>query len=454
MIIRTSRWLPLAGLALLPALGHASMGHIGTNFGLLPQDVASAQSLSMFSNDPSAVYYNPAYLAKDRKGTLTAGYLYTSQDLTAKDWDTPDDVVVNDVIEDRSNYNILLGTKTDLSQMLKSKRPMVLGLMLGAERTGNRLLSFSSSTSQTAQPLRYGQQSLFLSLGAGLNVVPGFDVGASTRITLAASADLSTYTDLSGNTLYESISVSAKPDIQPILSGNVDWGQLVCPGRRGCWLTGLETALSWRYESSFETEANALAVVPNVLQGLPLALVTIDSYQPETWAAAMQYNMYKLRLSAGVDYQLWSGLNDKLASDTVKDSAGLKFKDVLVPRVGFEYRVDKEFSILGGVSYEESPLESKQSIDVNYVDNDRIVMGLGLSWLIEQPILLSQPLRIDLGYQYHLLQDRDFRLASTRNAAAGECNGQTDSHGNPMRCEDVTSGGSVHVVNASINLKF
>lgn len=92
-------------------------------------------------------------------------------------------MVTGDVIEDRSNYNILLGMKTDLSQMLKSERPLVLGLMLGAERTGNRLLSFSSTTSQTAQPLRYGQQSLFLSLGAGLNVVPGFDVGASTRIT-------------------------------------------------------------------------------------------------------------------------------------------------------------------------------------------------------------------------------------------------------------------------------
>ncbi|MEL0028965.1 MAG: aromatic hydrocarbon degradation protein, partial [Perlucidibaca sp.] len=311
MSIRNLRWLPMAALTLSPVAGHAAMGQIATNFGLLPQDVASAQALSMFSNDPSVTYYNPAYLAKDRKGALTAGFLYTKQELTAKDWNTPDDVVTGDVIEDRSNYNILLGMKTDLSQMLKSERPLVLGLMLGAERTGNRLLSFSSTTSQTAQPLRYGQQSLFLSLGAGLNVVPGFDVGASTRITLAASADLSTYTDLSGNTLYESISVSAKPNIQPILSGNLDWGRLVCPSRRGCWLTGLETSLSWRYESAFETEANALAVVPNLLQGLPLALATIDSYQPETWSAAMQYNMYKLRLAAGVDYQLWSGLNDK-----------------------------------------------------------------------------------------------------------------------------------------------
>lgn len=428
---------------------------MASNFGLLPQDVASAQSLSMFSNQPSAVYYNPAYLARDRAGAMTAAFLFTDQELTAKGWGTPDQVVENEVIEDDSNYNILLGFKTDLSTMLKSERPLVLGFMLGSERTGEKLLAFDSTTSQTAQSLRYGQQSLFLSLGAGVNVVPGFDVGASTRITLAADANLRAYTDVAGNTQYETLQVSAKPSIQPILSGTIDWGKLVCPGRRGCWLTGVETAASWRHESEFSANVDALAAVPNLIAapGLPLLLATLDSYQPETWAAALQYNLYKLRVSAGVDYQLWSALNERLRNDTVKDDAGLKFKDVLVPRVGFEYRVDKTFSVIGGVSYEESPLESTESQDVNYVDNDRIVMGLGLSWLIEQPMFLSQPLRFDLGYQYHLLRDRDFRLVTTRNVGnqPGQQNPDCETG---TRCEDVTAGGDVHVINASINLKF
>lgn len=57
MSIRNLRWLPMAALTLSPVAGHAAMGQIATNFGLLPQDVASAQALSMFSNDPSVTYY-------------------------------------------------------------------------------------------------------------------------------------------------------------------------------------------------------------------------------------------------------------------------------------------------------------------------------------------------------------------------------------------------------------
>lgn len=447
--------LPLAALLLLPLSAHASMGHVASNFGLLPQDVASTQALSMFSNQPSAVYYNPAYLAKDRAGAMSAAFLFTDQELSAPGWGTPDQVVVDDVIEDSSNYNFLLGFKTDLSTMLKSERPLVLGFMLGAERSGERLLSFDSTTSQTAQSLRYGQQSLFLSLGAGVNVVPGFDVGASTRITLAADATLRAYADVAGNTSYETLQVSAKPSIQPILSGTVDWGQIACPTRRGCWLTGLETSASWRYESEFSAKVDALAVVPNLIAapGLPLLLATLDSYQPETWAVGVQYDMYKLRLSATGEYQLWSSLNDKLRTDSVKDQAGLEFKDVFVPRVGFEYRFDKELSLIGGVTYEESPLESTESLDVNYVDNDRIIVGLGMSYLIEKAMFLSQPVRLDFGYQYHILQDRDFRLSTSRNV--GNQEGQQSPGCDPgTRCEDVTAEGHAHVVSASLNLKF
>ncbi len=149
-----------AAFVFLPAFSFAAMGTVATNFGLLPQDVATAQSLSLFSNQPSAVYYNPAYLARDRKGQVSAAYLFTEQDIRAKGWGEPDMVVVDDVIEDRSNYNVLLGFKTDLSTMLKSNRAMVLGLMLGAERSGERLLSLDASTRQTAQSFRYGQQSI------------------------------------------------------------------------------------------------------------------------------------------------------------------------------------------------------------------------------------------------------------------------------------------------------
>ena len=456
--------LALALIAAAPLTSMAALGTVATNFGLTPSDTASAQALSMFSNQPSAVYYNPAYLARDRKGAMSAGFVFTEQELTAKGWQKPDRIILDgDVIEDDSNYNVILGFKTDLSSMLKSDRAMVLGFMLGAERSGYNLLSFNSSAQATPQSLRYGQQSLFLSVGAGLNVVPGIDVGAASRITLAADAALNAQTDLAGNTQQESVLVSAKPSIQPILSANINWGQLACPDDKYCWLNGLETALAYRYESSYKASVNAVALANNAAT-IPLVLNTIDAYQPETFSAGVQYNFYKIRLAASAEYQLWSGLNDAFRSDTVKDQANLKFKDIVVPRAGFELRLDNTFSIIGGVSYEQSPLETLSSLDVNYVDNDRIVLGIGFSYLIEQALFLSQPVRMDFGYQYHILQDRDFLLATTQGASNQTGMGNGGSGGCPSNpapgmadkvlCEGVTSGGNVHVLNASINLSF
>ena len=447
-------------LAAMPISAMASLGTVATNFGLSPTDTASTQALSMFSNQPSAVYYNPAYLARDRKGAMSAGFLFTEQELTAKGWGVPNQIILTgDNIEDDSNYNVLLGFKTDLSSMLKSNRAMVLGFQLGAERSGLKLLGFDSSTSQTAQSLRYGQQSLFLSLGAGLNVIPGFDVGASTRITLAASAQLEAAAKLTGQTNQESLRITATPSIQPILSANLNWGELACPNDKYCLLNGLETAVSYRYESAVSANVDAKALVVNAVSELPLLINTIDSYQPEMFSAGIQYNFYKIRLAASADYQLWSGLNDKFRQDTVKDQGNLRFKDILVPRAGFELRLDNTFSIIGGVSYEQSPLDSTTSLDVNYVDNDKIVVGLGFSYLIEQALFLSQPLRLDFGYQYHIMQDRDFLLATTTGAGnqggTGNCPLDTGSADpSKVRCEAVTAGGSVHILNASINLSF
>lgn len=444
----------VAALALLPALSHAAMGTVATNFGLLPQDVASAQSLSMFSHQPSAVYYNPAYLARDRKGAVSAAYLFTDQELRAQGWGSPDQVVTDDVIEDRANYNVLIGFKTDLSSMLKSNRAMVLGLMLGAERSGERLLSLDASTRQTAQSLRYGQQSLFLSAGVGLNVLPGFDVGAGARITLAADAKLDTFAEVNGNTSLEQLGLTAKPSIQPVLSGSINWGELVCP-KKDCWLTGIETAAAWRHESKLKVGIDANAVVPNLIDGgLPLLITTIDSYQPEVFSAGIHYNLFKARFGLTGEYQVWSGLNDDLRKDTIRNQANLSFKDVFVPRVGMEYRLNREFSFLAGVSYEPSPLRGTESLDVNYVDNDRYVIGAGFSYLIEKALFLSQPVRVDFGYQYHLLRDRDFLLTTTRNANDGDCNGRRTADDRPIRCEGVTADGEAHVLNASINLTF
>ena len=60
--------------ASVPAL--AGMGNTANTYGLFPVDAGTAQALSMFNAQASALYYNPAYLTMDPRGELTAGLLH------------------------------------------------------------------------------------------------------------------------------------------------------------------------------------------------------------------------------------------------------------------------------------------------------------------------------------------------------------------------------------------
>ena len=69
-----------AASAGLVSTANASMGNIGTTYGVLPSDLASAQALSLFNSQVSATYYNPAYLAQDDRGELTTGLLHVDHE--------------------------------------------------------------------------------------------------------------------------------------------------------------------------------------------------------------------------------------------------------------------------------------------------------------------------------------------------------------------------------------
>ncbi|HCI11730.1 MAG TPA: aromatic hydrocarbon degradation protein, partial [Alcanivorax sp.] len=93
--------------------------------------------------------------------------------------------------------------------------------------------------------------------------------------------------------------------------------------------------------------------------GILLAIDTIDSYQPDIFAAGLKYNFTdNFRMAVTVEQQNWSDLTEELQRDTVKDQANAQFKDITVPRVGAEWDVNKHLTLRGGVAFQESPLES------------------------------------------------------------------------------------------------
>ncbi|TBW52236.1 aromatic hydrocarbon degradation protein [Marinobacter halodurans] len=426
--------LTLAGFA---STASASMGNIGTTYGILPTDVASAQALSMFNSQVSATYYNPAYLAKDPRGELTSGLMHAQPELRAA---SP--YRDGDVVSDQESQHVLIGMKTNLTSLTRFDHPIYLGFMAGVEKYGKEMLAFQSNTSQTGQFLEYGRQPLFLLLGGATTLWRGIDIGASARITLHSSASLKTTTDLAGNTQYESLTVNAKPSIRSILSTSIDLGDTFCPDSE-CWLDGWETAFAYRSSSNTNTEVSANTVIPGLIpESAPLvfSVLTYDSYQPSIYAAGIQYGTDSWRVGVTLEQQNWSDLEEEFANDTIKDQANARFKDILIPRVGAEFKFAEHFGLTLGLAYQESALKSDSTQDVNYFDNDKYIAGIGLSAEYTRTRILTYPVRFDLAYQRQMLQDRDFTIDSTKP-------GTRDG-------EVVTTDGEVDVISGSVTLKF
>ena len=445
MKVQSMRLLSRVALAAACAFSinaHANMGNLAMNYGLLPSDLGTAQALSMFNPQISALYYNPAYLAEDGRGELTAGLLHAESDLRVKSLGGSNPPTRDgDTLDSTPSQQVLLGLKTDLSDMTQYDRPFYFGVMLGVEKYGKEMMAFTSNTSNEGQFFRNGRQPLFLNLGGMLVLIHGMDVGVSTLITLHSKADLVATTDLAGNTQYEKMNVSAAPSIQPIVGMTLDWTKLFC-GAGKCFANGWQTALSYREKSYAETGVSANTVIPGTIPspGLTLALDTIDSYQPRVFSVATQYRTDRFRIGVTVEQQKWSQLGGLLRNDTVKDQANLEFDDIVVPRIGAEYRIKPNLLVTAGAAYEKSPLKNNTSLDVNYFDNDKIIVGLGGAIEFPHPPVLAYPLRLDFGYQYQKLQPRNFDLSAS-NAPS-----------NPY--ETVEASGDVNVISGSFSVRF
>ena len=417
----------------------ASMGNIGTTYGVMPVDVATAQSLSMFNEHVSATYYNPSYLTSDERGELTGGILHAEQELRSSRSDAD-----GDIISDSPSQHVLIGMKTNLASLTRFDHPIYLGFIAGVEKYGKEMLAFSSETSETGPYLQYGKEPLFLNIGGATPLWRGISGGFSVRVTLEAAAQLDAVSTLGGETSRERLAVNAEPSLKSILGTTIKWGDTFCPDS-DCFLDGWESAITYRTKSSASTSVDSNIIVTQTIPdpGLSLAVATIDSFQPETFAIGTQYKGDGWRIGGSIEQQNWSELEDEFAGDTIKDQENvsaanrIRFDDILVPRIGAEYQLSRHFAVRGGLAYEESPLKTTRNPELNYLDTDKIVAGLGISATYERTRVLAYPVRLDIGYQYQQLQDRDFTIV--------------DYDGNEQQA---TADGDVHVISGSITLKF
>lgn len=437
--------MSVGALCALSSTAFAGMGNVPASNGILPGDVGSAQALSMFNPNVSAIYYNPASLALDPRGELSAGVEHIRNQLGYKDGTGNGPSSGN--IQQTPSQLLMIGLKTDVSSMFTTKHPMYVAVMLAQEKFGTLLLPFQSDTSATPQAFESGRQPLFLNVGFATQVWRGIDFGASTMITLQNSATLDTHLELNGQTYHESLDVSGRTEFRPIAGFTMNWGKTFCSG--DCWLQNLSTAVSYRAYTDTSTSVVSDPKIAHLANGgIPLVVTNvIDNYEPTTWSLGFKYNLGNAQIGLSGNYEQWSDLNSRLSHDVIKDQAvnggGLSFDDTVVPRLGVKYNFNDNFALITGVAWVPSPLQGNSSKNVNYVDANRWVFGLGFQDTLKNPPILSAPLTIGFGWQHQQLQNRTFNVVYT--------DPQTGAQNAPR---SVTTKGTVDAFVGSITMKF
>lgn len=419
----------------------ASSGNIATTYGLLPSDMASSQAFSLFNDQVSASYYNPAALTIKPQGELTLGALYASPSLTVKSLGGANPPVRSgEVLDSEATKTLLFGMKTNLTSMTRLNHPVYLSLMAGVENYGTEMLAFNSETSNEGQFMQYGQKPLFVSVSGATNLTDGLALGLGARLTLEASADLELETSLAGETEKEKLQVDTQPVLVPLVGLYADMSELFCGENSDCFWSDINLAFSYRGESSSEAKINTAATIPGTVAapGIPLIINTIDAYQPMITSFGMNYRLNKnLSLATTLEYQAWSSLTDELKKDTIKNQAALKFDNTLVPRLGLRYQVNEDLMLTTGVSYENSPLKTSSSDSVNLFDNDRVISAFGFTYTMNHSNFFAYPVQVDGAYQYHYLKERNFTLS-------------TDG----TEYEHAQAAGDAHILSLSMSILF
>lgn len=437
---------------------HAGMGTIANTFGLLPGDVASAQASSLFSDEASATYYNPAALAQTEITQFTPGYLYASPELRIKSLGGSNPPVrTGSVVEDETNNQVILALKLYLNNISTVDNNVAWGMIAALEDDGKTLLDLEDETSREGQFMQYGERPIFVATSFGYEYKPGIYLGLGLRINLQTTATFTVESDLQGRTSKERISPQGSTSSSFITGILLDLGKIFCekddPTLCG---PGLKLAASYRHESFYSLDIKANAVVDQVIPepGLNFNISALDTYMPTIISVGARYPFSdNWMFDVVLEHQSWSDLSDELevngGGDGVADQANLRFRDILVPRFAVTYyglnemldvNEDDSLSLAFGFAKEKSSLKDGLSPDVNLVDNDRLVFAIGARYDYGHSSLLNNPLSLTLSYQYHLLDARKFQLS------------ESEAPDEPY--ETIEADGEVSIISAGVNLRF
>jgi len=401
----------------------------GTTYGFSPRGMAMGNAMTAHVDDWSAVYYNMAGLGRtcariertagtgEKSGInqLSVNYLHTvpSFDLTINRFD-PDtgSPLPTHGADDLDFGTYVLGMAMDLNiiyempEFISSAR---MGLSMGIN-DDLTVVKINDIDPRTHNFMRYGReaQRALIMTGAGFGFMEDlFGLGLGLNISFGGSGTI----DLSDLQITEDEQIPVDNAIMDIsLEPTVVAGFYISPGRKFDVLEGLELGFSYRQKSKLDIsplQTVAVLETGNVLLNLRLAL--LDYFQPDIYTFGTSYAFTdRLMVSLEAELQKWSGFEVSANHEENFGDVLPELDDIVVPKLGIEYRLTRRLAFQGGYCFEPSFIPDEGLTDtVNFLDNDKHILSVGTSYRLPGFGRMKRDINFYAAYQHQILDDRE-----------------------------------------------
>ena len=390
----------------------ASLVFVPGNYGLSARSVALGNAMTAVGDDSASNFYNPSTLGARTNHAIDLGYLYAAPAFNGG-------VKGADVDLDFTKVNQvgLIGLSLDLSGIFDFDHGLGLGINIAIDENLAGVLNFNEIRDERGQFARYGNSSIFVSFGLGVEIIPELYIGGGAFIGVKGKNGLVAQTDLAGSTKEEQINVEAEPMIAPIVGLYAPFHPMVTLGAvyRGKVVTSFD-------DINAQTQA---LVSDSELTTLDLVMVFKDGYVPQQAALGVSVRpIDELMLAVEGSWVNWSDFEDEVDDSVVRDEGGLHTRDIYIPRLGIEWTAYENLYIRFGYYWEDTPFSKPGLGNTAILDNEKHVGSFGVGYDVTQIPFLSQPLTIAATYFHQYLVPRTVESQDgTKYESSGNLNG-------------------------------
>ncbi len=388
----------------------ASASNVGDTFGSSPEGMALGNAVTARVNDWSSPYYNIAGLGKtvgleNAKNQIGLAYIsnYPSFDIDINRTGVPGD---NDLETGSFIIGGVLNTDflVELPSFISSARVGVL-LALNDDFSA---VAINDIDPRSHNFMRFGRESQRLVVMGGLGL--GFlddKFGFGFGVNSAFGGD--------GNVGMLDVQLETDPQTpKGQAKMNMDIEQNLLFGAYYSPLEELDLGFSYKQETVLKIYPfNTVATTEVGGIDLNLILALVDYYYPETITIGSAYSLGEYTISFDLEYQKWSGFEMSPPMTINFGTDFKKFDDIIVPKLGLQYKMDSSMDLLFGYYYQPTfvPDDALTGL-LNMLDNDKHVLSCGFTWKVPDVSFIKADMELSGGYQLQALMDRDVAKTS------------------------------------------